>query len=164
MVSHARLVLAVAMATGFLASPAFAAGVPKEGTCKFKVDVVGKEIATMIDDKENGVASWDEDWKIGENCKGWPPMTRHCFGLLEIKTGKELGYGLCVAKDGDGDSVVWKQTPHPTGGAAKIPAEVLMTSGKYAGMKGTSTSQCVFSGDSEHYEGTCDEEMTYKIP
>ena len=42
------------------------------------VPIEGERVPTMIDDAQvNGVASWDEDQKIVENCQGWPSMTRH---------------------------------------------------------------------------------------
>jgi hypothetical protein len=148
-----------------LAAPAASTELPKEGVCKFKVSVEGKQVLTAIDyAKTDGVASWDENQKIVENCNGWPPMSRHCFGLNEMTKGAEFAYGFCVAKDADGDSIVWKLLPHSVESIDRIPDEVLMASGKYRGMNGKAMSQCTFSGTLTDYSGTCDVEMTYKIP
>lgn len=161
-------VLIVALALGATvcsATTAIPTELPKEGTCKFKVLVEGKQVITTIDyAKLDGVAAWDETQEITENCPGWPPMTRHCFGLNEIRKGQEFAYGLCVAKDANGEGIVWKLLPHSVESVDKIPDEVLMASGKYRGMTGTSVSQCTFGGNPTEYTGTCDVEMTYKIP
>jgi hypothetical protein len=156
-------------AAAWLAAPATAAELPKEGTCKFKVTTEGKQVFSIIDRvRLDGVASWDENQKIIENCDRWPSMTRHCFGLNELTKGSPVAYGYCVGTDPDGDAIVWKLLPHPVDSADRnldvIPDEVLMASGKYAGMTGKATSRCSFSGSPTDYTGTCDVEMTYKIP
>ena len=155
--------LALSAATR-LAGPASALELPKEGACKFKVSVEGKQVVTTIDyARLDGVASWDENQKIIENCDGWPTMTRHCFGLNEFNKGSEFAYGFCIAKDADGDAIIWKLLPHSVESIDRIPDQVLMASGKYRGMTGKGISQCTFSGSPTDYTGTCDVEMTYKI-
>jgi len=163
-----RNILVSALALGaaaYIATPASATEPPKEGTCKFKLSTEGKQIFTIIDSARlDGVASWDENQKVIENCEGWPSMTRHCFGLNELTKGSPRGYGFCVAKDADGDSIVWKVLPHNVDSTDQIPNEVLMASGKYAGMSGKESATCKFGGSPMDYNGTCDIEMSYRIP
>jgi hypothetical protein len=152
-------------AAACIAPPVNATDLPKEGTCKFKISSEGKQVFTIINSAQlDGVASWDENQKVIENCEGWPSMTRHCFGLNELTKGSPNAYGFCVAKDTDGDSIVWKVLPHKVDSKGPNPNEVLMASGKYAGIMGKETADCKFGGSPTDYTVTCDMEMTYKIP
>jgi hypothetical protein len=128
---------------------------PKEGTCKFKVTVAGK--STM----EEIFSSWSEIQTVTDTCNHWPKMTRHCVGFEDAGSS----YGYCLGKDADGDSIVWNILPHSVNTSDDmVPSEVQMASGKYKGMTGKSSDRCSFSGSDTEYTGTCDVEMSYKIP
>jgi hypothetical protein len=153
-------------APAFLAIPATATELPKEGRCKYKVSTEGKQSFEIIDRvRLDGVAAWDENQKSSEACGAFPPMMiRHCFGLNEITGGAAVTHGYCVERDADNDAIVWKVAPHAVDATDAIPTEVLMATGKYKGMNGKAVSKCAFGGTPENYSLSCDVEMTFKFP
>jgi hypothetical protein len=78
--------------------------------------------------------------------------------------------GYCVETDQDGDQILRRATSGtrplsvPTGYTS---AEVVIGTGKYAGMMSSLAATCQFAGkenDPTHYSVTCDVQGSYKAP
>jgi hypothetical protein len=110
----------------------------------------------------------------------------NCFGVLELvnKVSAAAGpklpervikpHGYCIDVDADGDQIVFKDANEErpwSSPESPSHSEIVMGTGKYAGITGTSVATCLFGGSMPStgssptsYQRRCDVETTYKLP
>lgn len=167
-----RTVLLSALGLGavaFAVFPARSAEMPKEGACHVKSTKEGKQTLNMIDKYERyGIGTFDEIGPTVSDCgQGQSqPAKERCFGISEITNSDVSTVAYCISTDQDGDTVVWKSSSEGSelyGGYGKGTSEVLMGSGKYEGMTGTSTWFCSYHGNPDKYTSDCESKNNYKL-
>jgi hypothetical protein len=172
------------IAVGALVTAAIAGDLPKEGTWRGKAAVEGKWTINKIGtDETTGLIVFDRT----STMEGDSPMAReHCFGVLELvnKVSAAAGpklpervikpHGYCIDVDADGDQIVFKDANEErpwSSSSGPSHSEIVMGTGKYAGITGTSVATCLFGGSMPStgssptsHQMRCDVETTYKLP
>jgi len=163
--------LAVIM-VGALVTAATAGDLPREGTWHGTAAGEGKWTMNMIGtDGNTGLIVFDQTSTVeGDG----PKATEHCFGVLELAKRIINPHGYCIAVDADGDQIVSKDANEDRPGfqdQAPRHSDIVMGTGKYAGITGKSAATCVFGGSfpstgssPTSYQYRCKVETTYKLP
>jgi hypothetical protein len=156
------------IAVGVLVTAAIAGDLPKEGTWRGKAAVEGKWTMNKIGtDETTGLIVFDQTSTMEGDS---PKATEHCFGVLELvnKVSAAAGpklpervikpHGYCIAVDADGDQIVSKDAnvDRPwSQGQSPRHSDIVMGTGKYAGITGTSAATCVLGGKLEPVPVVC---------
>ncbi len=169
MTSRSHVMSAALIATGLLATTAFAGESQKEVSFTAKGAIAGKfvqgvPIGKITDNiPEAFVGLYDES---GSWTGGPHPGTRRCVGDFTVVKGMAESHDVCIDTDADGDVIVWKMTPEARSMAVptmKGTGEAVWGTGKYAGVTGASTFTCESSGNPSGYTNECESQVTYKF-
>jgi hypothetical protein len=154
-----------AVAAALFATTAIADEIPKEGRFTSKVTTTGSLLQANFVGKGNAVNVYEENGTV-EGSGGSHKI--HCVVLVPfIHDTVVEPHGYCIETDQDGDQIVARTTSGTRPLSAAIghsAGEVMLGTGKYAGMASSSTATCRFAGDMTKYSANCDVDGIYKMP
>jgi hypothetical protein len=153
-------------AAALIATGAMAGGVPKERSFTNKVEAKGILLQTSLIGKYgDSVDVYQEDGTVGDNIDG--PRKLHCLLVVPFLQNTNLeGHGFCIETDQDGDQIISRTISgtRPNSADRHGVGEVIMGTGKYAGMMSSSATSCKFSGSPDKYSAYCDVQGSYTVP